>query len=161
MSNKYAPHLLILPEDDANKDIALGFRIHHTVNSNAVEILPVAGGWLKAVDIFLSDLAPTMVKLKYRYVAIIVDLDKQIIRYQEIKNKIPQHLQDRVFILSTFSEPERLKNSLNLTFEEIGKQVANDCFQGSDSLWQHGLLSHNLTEISALQIHVKPFLFAP
>jgi hypothetical protein len=159
MSNKYTPHLMILPEDDANKDIALGFQIHDTVNTNAVQILPVAGGWLKAVDIFLSDLAPTMVKLKYRYVAIIVDLDRQIDRYQEIKNKIPRHLQDRVFILSTLSQPENLKSALNLPFEEIGKQVANDCFQGSDTLWQHRLLSHNLPEISTLQIHVRPFLF--
>ena len=46
--NKYLPHLLILPEDDANRELANGFVLNHAVNSRAVQILPPAGGWKKS-----------------------------------------------------------------------------------------------------------------
>lgn len=50
--NKYKPHVLVLPEDDANRQIANGFLLNSNLNRNAIQILPIAGGWLKVVDTF-------------------------------------------------------------------------------------------------------------
>ena len=48
MSNKYLPHIHVLAEDDANRQIVNGFLLE--LNDNrAVKVLPLAGGWTKAV----------------------------------------------------------------------------------------------------------------
>lgn len=45
--NAYKPHLLVLPEDDANRQIADGFVLDSNCNYRAIQVLRVAGGWLK------------------------------------------------------------------------------------------------------------------
>ncbi len=50
--NKYAPHVLVLPEDDANNDIANGFLRHDALDLRAIQVLPCAGGWGKVRDAF-------------------------------------------------------------------------------------------------------------
>ncbi|QEI40683.1 hypothetical protein BMF77_01255 [Dolichospermum sp. UHCC 0315A] len=39
--NKNKPHLLILPEDDANRQIVNGFIQNLNVNNRAIQILPI------------------------------------------------------------------------------------------------------------------------
>jgi hypothetical protein len=35
--NKYKPHILVLPEDDANRQIANGFILEPTLNQSAIQ----------------------------------------------------------------------------------------------------------------------------
>jgi len=42
--NKYAPHIVLLPEDDANRQIANGFLLGSNLNSRSVQILRPARG---------------------------------------------------------------------------------------------------------------------
>ncbi len=44
-ANKYQPHLLILPEDDANRELANGFILNQAINPRVVQIMPPAR-WL-------------------------------------------------------------------------------------------------------------------
>lgn len=63
--NKYRPHLLVLPEDDANRQIANGFILHPNVNSRAIQVLPPSGGWRKVLEDFRNVHAPPdFVKLR-------------------------------------------------------------------------------------------------
>jgi len=48
--NKFKPHILVLPEDDANRQIANGFIQALNVNERAIQVMPNADGWKKAVD---------------------------------------------------------------------------------------------------------------
>jgi hypothetical protein len=41
--NRYKQHVLILPEDDANRQIANGFLLD--VNARQVQVQNVGGGW--------------------------------------------------------------------------------------------------------------------
>ncbi|MGS0743548.1 hypothetical protein ACVBEF_17245, partial [Glaciimonas sp. GG7] len=50
MSNKFLPHLLILPEDDANRELANGFLLDDRVLERNIQVLKPAGGWKKAVE---------------------------------------------------------------------------------------------------------------
>ncbi|NER94023.1 MAG: hypothetical protein F6J86_09315 [Symploca sp. SIO1B1] len=69
-------------------------------------------------------------------------------------------LQKRVFVLGVLSEPEKLKTALNqMTYEEIGKALANDCYYNTSELWGHELLKHNKPELARMIDSVKPFLF--
>jgi hypothetical protein len=42
--NKHKPHLIVLPEDDANRQIANGFINSSNVNQRAIQVLPPVGG---------------------------------------------------------------------------------------------------------------------
>lgn len=42
----------MLPEDDANRQIANGFLLNPNLNIRAIRILTPSGGWLKAIDSF-------------------------------------------------------------------------------------------------------------
>lgn len=43
--NAYKPHLLVLPEDDANREMANGFLLDSRVLMCNMSVLPPAGGW--------------------------------------------------------------------------------------------------------------------
>lgn len=63
--NKYRDHLLIVPEDDANRELATGFLLGlpHGVNA---QVERSAGGWSSARDA-LKSLAPSMLRLPQRW----------------------------------------------------------------------------------------------
>jgi hypothetical protein len=50
--NRYKPHLLVLPEDDSNRQIANGFILNPSLNERLIQVLPPTGGWTKVVDMF-------------------------------------------------------------------------------------------------------------
>lgn len=45
--NKYIPHLYIIPEDDANRQMAIGFEKDDRIRGNAFQIVAPAGGCWK------------------------------------------------------------------------------------------------------------------
>lgn len=47
--NKYDQHIFVLPEDDANRQIANGFIQDLNLNQRAIQVRPIANGWKKAV----------------------------------------------------------------------------------------------------------------
>jgi len=46
--NKFVEHILVLPEDDANRQIVNGFILNLSVNATAIQVLPIANGWKKS-----------------------------------------------------------------------------------------------------------------
>lgn len=54
-TNKYSNHLLVLPEDEANQEIANGFVLHPQVNQRLIQVLPHSRGWTVLVDTFIDD----------------------------------------------------------------------------------------------------------
>jgi hypothetical protein len=53
--NKYQPHVMVLPEDDANSRLAIGFQLQlDSAQLRQLDLLPVAGGWMEVLDLFES-----------------------------------------------------------------------------------------------------------
>lgn len=156
--NRYAPHLLVLPEDEANAQIARGFQLHASVNARKLQILNEAGGWLRVLEQFESDHAAELKRLSNRFLILLFDFDKDTNRRPKVEAQIPADLKDRVFLLGAWSEPERLKRDLG-SFEAIGEALAEDCFHSTSSFWSHELLEHNKGELVGLRDQVRPFLF--
>jgi hypothetical protein len=157
--NKNRPHVFVLPEDDANRQLARGFEISAAMRfSRQFFVLPVAGGWTQVVDRFLSDEAVDMENCPDRYMVLLIDFDNNQQRLSDVRNRIPGTLRDRVFILGVWSEPEDLKSSLG-TYESIGSAMARDCREETSATWDHDLLRHNSSELARLRMHVRPILF--
>ena len=159
-SNKYQPHVLILPEDDANRKIATGFRLDPALLARNFQVLPVAGGWINVLDIFLSDHIAGMYQRRDRHMVLLIDFDGQEDRLSLGKARIPADLSERVFILGARTTPEGLKKELG-SYETIGSLMAKDCREGSDTVWRHHQLQHNAGEVERLRRNVRPILFAP
>jgi hypothetical protein len=157
--NKDRPHVLVLPEDDANLRIANGFHLQVDRNrSRQMQVLPVAGGWNEVLNLFESQHVKEMDRCSGRFMVLLIDFDGDESRLERAKASIPQRLADRVFVLGASSEPEDLKPDLG-PYEAIGKGMAEDCRQDTDGTWGHRLLLHNADELARLRERVRPILF--
>ena len=157
--NKYRPHLLVLPEDDANRQIANGFILDPNLNHRAIQVLPPSGGWKKVLEDLRNVHAPEMQKLPHRTIVLLIDFDGDERRLSYIESQIPEQLRDRVFVLGVLSEPENLRSDIQKSLESIGEALAKDCAENTNELWGHNLLKHNRTELDRMISSVKPYLF--
>lgn len=158
--NSYLPHLLVLPEDDANREMANGFLLDTRVNDRRIQVFPVSGGWLKVIENFLKNHVKDMHNFPERRVALLLDFDDDMVnRSAYVRSQIPPAIGNRVFVLGVESEPERLKAACNKGFEPIGEALAAECAEDETVLWSHALLQHNAAELARLTADVKPFLF--
>ncbi|GBO53934.1 hypothetical protein APA_1882 [Pseudanabaena sp. lw0831] len=157
----------MLPEDDANRQIINGFILNLSVNKTAIQVLPIANGWKKVVDKFKNDHVSEMGKFPKRMIVLVIDFDDYKepdgLSYENrliyIKSQVPEELQERVFILGSRTAPEKLKNDMKKSFEDIGEALAKDCVENTNETWEHHLLRHNENELKRVRLAVKPFLF--
>ena len=159
--NKYEPHILILPEDDPNRQLANGFLLNESVLTARIQVLPVAGGWIKVLETFCVSYASTMDRYPARLIVLLIDFDGNSDRLADAMAKVPSHLIDRVFVLGTLTEPEDLKSAKLGSYETIGSALAKECHEESNTVWGHKLLRHNAAEIDRLRPHAMPILFKP
>ena len=165
--NRYKPHILVLPEDDANRQIANGFLLDLSLNTSAIQVLREAGGWLDVMKKFTEEQIPKMRQFPKSMIALLIDFDDKKpdhLSYEDrlnfIKGKIPDDLKTRVFVLGSRIAPEQLKKDMNKHFEEIGEFLAKDCNENTNETWGHHLLKHNENELKRMRSSVKPFLFS-
>jgi hypothetical protein len=156
--NKYLPHVYVLPEDDANRQIANGFFLDEGLCQRQFQVLEEAGGWNEVIERFCSIYAREMERNPNRLMVLLIDLDNRADRLASAKERIPPNLQDRVFLLGVLTEPEALKRDLG-SFETIGLALAKECREDTNTIWSHGLLRHNLDEVNRLRAQIRPILF--
>lgn len=156
--NNYRPHVLVLPEDGANADIANGFILHDQIDDRQIQILPSAGGWPKVRD-SMTELAETMRRYQGRQIVLLVDFDKQEDRFKKMTDGVPGDLAKRVFVVGLWSEPEELSETDLGTRETLGFKLASECFDETRDAWNHELLAHNATELKRMTAQLRPILF--
>jgi hypothetical protein len=152
---------MVLPEDDANSELANGFLLDQSLTPRSIQVLEVAGGWLPVLERFRSDHVPEMDRNPMRFMVLLIDFDGRPDRLDQAKEYIPERLDDRVFILGALTEPEMLKSAGLGSYETIGKAIAKDCREETNTAWGHALLRHNANEVDRLRQHVRPILFQP
>jgi hypothetical protein len=160
--NRFRDHVIILPEDDADRQIANDFcSSHHLINANMnVQVVNEAGGWRRAQDLLEQTYVPYLQKFMRSRVVLVIDFDSRPARRIDVLRNIPKELQARVFVIRSLTNPEELKSSLNKTLEEIGIDIADQCArETTDSLWNTDLLSHNRDEINRLSDEIRGLLF--
>jgi hypothetical protein len=157
--NKHQPHLFVLPEDDANRQLANGFLLDHSVSTRQMQVLNPAGGRAKVLERFKSIHVVEMDRYPQRFMVLLIDFDEQEERVAKAKAEIPSHLTGRVFILGAWSHPEALKRARLGSYQTIGLKMAQDCREDTTTIWGHGLLRHNAGELDRLRERVRPILF--
>ena len=159
--NKDLEHILVLPEDDANRQLANGFWQQVDWNrQRRIQVLAEAGGWTEVLSLFESQHVAQMDRCPKRFMVLLIDFDSKEDRLHNAKAAIPEHLADRVFVLGAWSNPEALRRSNLGPYEKIGSDMAKDCRENTDTIWGHDLLRHNTGELDRLRKHVRPILFS-
>jgi hypothetical protein len=156
--NKYRPHVLVLPEDDANRQLANGFLPDQALSTRSIQVLEEVGGWREVVDHFLSDHVADMERYPDRSMILLIDFDGDVNRSNFVKAKIPTQVAARVYILGALNEPEDLKLDLG-SYETIGQKLVKDCREETNTTWGHDELKHNAGELDRLRERVRPILF--
>lgn len=160
MVNSYKPHVLVLPEDDANRELADGFHLEvDWSRQRQMQVLRIAGGWREVLKRFSEAEVQGMEKWPDRFMVLLIDFDRNADRLEIAKAAVPTHLTERVFVLGALSKPEALKPTLGPFFETIGSKLAEECREETDTTWKHDLLQHNAVELDRLRQHVRPILF--
>ncbi len=158
--NKNRPHLFILPEDDANSQLAHGFVEHHGIQHRRVRVLNPAGGWKKVLGNFQAYHLNGMRASPNRMMVLLIDSDNDTKRLERIRNEdIPKDVSDRVFVLGVLPEPEKLRTDTKKSFNEIGRFLADGCPNSRNKLWSHELLQHNEAELERMIPSIRSFLF--
>lgn len=159
--NKYRPHVFVLPEDDANRQLANGFHLE-LASIRQMQVERPAGGWNEVLKLFEEEHVFEMDRCDNRYMVLLIDFDGIEDRLQLAKERIPDRLADRVFIFGARTTPEALRHALREagldSFENIGKGLAEDCRNGTETVWAHPLLQHNAEEVERSRQHLLPIL---
>lgn len=158
--NKYAPHVYVIPEDDADRQIADGFVLHPRVKETRIQVVPPAGGWFKVLKTFLDEYVSKLRDYPEAHVVMHIDFDDQVEkRKADSEQEIPAQFKARVFVIGSKHTLEALKKDVKKTFEDIGSSLAADCEEGIAGFWGHEQLSHNDADRKRLVETVVPFLF--
>lgn len=158
--NVYKPHVLVVPEDRADREIATGFTLYAGIKLRNIQVLPSSGGWGKVLDSFINTHIKGLRDYPLRHLVLLIDFDNHFEeRYAQFEEQFASDVRDRVFLLGTESEPERLKTASGMSYESIGMSLAAECFQDEANLWAHPLLAHNAVERERLNAKVKTILF--
>lgn len=158
--NNHKPHVVILPEDDADRQIVNGFLLDPSLKARNVQVLNPSGGWARVLDSFKNDHINDLRQYPDRHFVMVIDFDTQgDSRRERFERAIPEDLRDRVYLLGSSQTPEALKNACRCSFESIGKQLAEACYSNTEGLWSQEMLADNQTERSRLNGAVKSILF--
>ncbi len=158
--NKYRPHIIVLPEDDANREMVNGFLLTPLLDARAIKVEEPSGGWGKVVKEFERNHIQDLENNQHRHLVLVIDFDKQADRLATVKRSIPAHLHDRVFVVGVWSEPEKLRSALSVDLERIGTMLADECVAGTSQTWGSELLAHNAEELARMTKTLKPILFS-
>ncbi|MDR2019270.1 MAG: hypothetical protein LBQ14_00715 [Treponema sp.] len=135
-TNKYRNHLVIYTEDNATSQLAESFLNNDGFNRYKANVLPPCRGWNDAVESAIRD---TQLGTGLRRVVVLIDLDKQNCRINEIRKKIPPQYADKIFVIGWSGKIENLKSALACSgkgFEKLGEKLAQDCLAGCRGAWE-------------------------
>jgi hypothetical protein len=162
--NRYRTHVIVIPEDDADRQLAVGFLQHATIDARAIQVMPLANGWARLLDKLRDRHIDDLRRFPNAHVVLLMDFDDHISeRRQALENVLADfddrgQWESRVYLLGSATDPEQLARQFRLTKAKIGEQLAEECDREEFILWENELLAHNRETRERLAL-VKGTLF--
>lgn len=158
--NKEREHLLVLPEDEATRSLAVGFSDRAFLAGRRMQILNPAGGWGYVRQQFVEQYIPYLRRYPLAHMVLLIDFDDDPNRLcNDFQPSIPMDIADRVYVLGAYTEAETLRRQLGQKLGQIGQGAARECESGLSNMWACSQLQHNQPELQRLHQSVRPFLF--
>lgn len=157
--NRFKPQVLVVPEDDANRQLANGFVLYHAIAIRAVRVMIPAGGWNHVLSVFADEYVAYLRAYKDAHVILLIDFDGVDDRRTKCEQAIPADIKPRVFLVGSRDEPEAIKRDVQESLEAIGTRLAEECYQERYELWIGPHFDHNDAERRDLSATVRSILF--
>ena len=158
--NRYKPHVWVVPEDDACRQLANGFVLHPSLDAIPIDIKPAAGGWPKVLTKLSREYIIGLRDYALRHLVLLIDFDNNVEeRTKHFREQFPKDLYGRIYLLGSRSAPEPLRRDFGQSFEKIGQLLADDCANKTNASWGNELLRHNIPELDRLTTSVRNILF--
>lgn len=154
--NRYEPYLIVLCEDNAYKDIFLGFEISEHPQ---ISLKPVYQGFDDILFQLTNPNSMTSKELKrynksYVLALTDADLDSQSeSNIKKLKDSIPNEYKDRVFVMGSKYEAENIKRAIigKGKWKGVSQELEKSCRDENCELWRDEMLNHNMEEIISLR----------
>ncbi len=154
--NRDFPHVLVMPEDEHNREMANGFLMGLPSPNRQIQVLPSAGGWKKALETVSSQ---GLASYPRRFLVLLVDFDRDPGRPEFAASKIPGEYRERVFVIGSLHEPKDLVVAGLGSREKIGLALAEHCQHDTNDTWSTPQLQHDTAELARLRVPIRPILF--
>lgn len=157
--NNAKPYLIVLFEDNAYKDLFMGFDFSM---QRQILLKPVCGGF-PSVCVQLTNEKGVLLKelnqFSRAYVLALIDADldnhpcSQKGKIDKLKTEIDTKYQDRIFIIGSRIEAEDIKRKIigKGSWKKVVQKLEESCKDDNCQLWQDEILKHNLDEIARLK----------
>ena len=109
MVNRYRPHVWLIPEDDADRQLAVGFLNHEAVADRVVGVRAPAGGWHEVLDVFEKRVSSAASQVSRPHVVMLIDFDGDESRRAHFEARIADDVRPRVFVIGSKDDPETLE----------------------------------------------------
>lgn len=154
--NREKPYLIVLFEDNAYKDLFMGFQFS---TQRQVKQNTVYGGFKYIYLELTNNDSLTLKELKkysnaYVLAMIDADLDSQSeSNIEKLKSSICTEYKERVFVVGSQYEAEDIKKTVieQGKWKSVSKKLENSCINEDCGLWQDEMLEHNSAEIARLK----------
>ena len=117
--NRHQDHVIIIPEDDADRQIANGFCSSYQLGTRGrrVQVVNETGGWHNAEATLHKTYVPHLREFNNSRVVLVIDFDSDATRGAEVLERVPEELRDRVFVIGSLTDPQDLARSLKKSLE--------------------------------------------
>lgn len=154
--NRERPYLIVLFEDNAYKDLFLGFEFSF---HKQIQQKPVLQGFDDVLFQLTNSNSTTLKELnKYPNAYILAITDADMDSHQEsnidtLKKSIKGIYRNRIFVLGSKYEAENIKKEIigQGKWRRLAKELESSCQNDSCELWHNDMLKHNLDEIVRLR----------
>jgi hypothetical protein len=157
--NKFNDHIVVLPEDDAIRQIAVEFQRSVGIRDRFVTVEMPLGGWEKVRDRFATEWKRRLNASPKLRIVMLVDFDRDMDRRLGFEEVIGESLRNRAFVIGWPDNAEALRVSLNKSLGLIGKDAAESCVSNNPDFWQHERLRNNVDTVKQIRSEVQAFLF--
>ncbi len=148
--NLFKPHLVILPEDEKNRDIALAVQRHlPRAFANQIKIENPLRGWLKTLDAIDLVYQPNKDE---QYIVAVIDFDDNLEeRHQMIAKRFEENGYNKghVFVIGAKSEAENVWQ-MPILQDKTLRLENEDYLKFTDRFWTSDQLVHNRATLEAL-----------
>lgn len=120
--NRYKPHVLVVPEDDANRQLANGFLQNPALNLRAIQVLPPAGGWVKVLNNLLNDYRAMLGEFPECHLVLLIDFDGHVeARLARFKDSLSAKVRDLLRKAPPLQDINMLTSLLLATADEYAQ----------------------------------------
>jgi hypothetical protein len=100
--NVYVKHVIVLPEDRANEEMANGFVNHYQVQDARIQVVPPAGGWPNVLKVFEDEYVRRLRAYEAEHLVMLIDFDEKFeVQKKRFDETVPADVKDRVFVIGS------------------------------------------------------------